>query len=161
MSSYTNFPNGLTVEGGLHLAATTAIVKKASSAFTGGSANSHGDSAGTGNPYALFTVSGIVEMRIFGICNTLLAGATATLEVGVAGNTAGLIAQTTATDIDANEIWLSATPGVLVQAFGAHPFIVNNASIIETVGTADITAGQIDYYCIYRPISDGATVVAA
>jgi hypothetical protein len=157
----TAFPNGISVEGGIHLSSDAAVVKKVGAAFAGGSANGHGDFDGTGNPVTLFTVTGVVELRIFGICNTLLAGATATLEVGVAGNTAALIAQTTATDIDADEVWLSATPGVKAAAFGGEPFIVNNANIIETTGTANITAGQIDYYCIWRPISDGATVVAA
>lgn len=155
----TAFPNGISIANGVELTAGWRVAKKASSAFDGGSANAHGDSAGTGNPYTLFTVTGVVECRIFGVCNTLLTG-TGTLEVGCTGNTAALIAQTTGTDIDASEIWMDATPGLRAEAFGGQTFIVIG-NIIETVGTADITAGQIDYYCIWRPISDGATVVAA
>lgn len=135
------------------------IVKKVGSAFTGGSANTHGDSAGTGNPYTLFTVTGDVKVNVYGICNTILAGASATLEVGVASDTAILIAQTTATDIDADEAWTSATvtPGALTTAYKV---IVNGADIIETVGTADITSGQMDYYCEWIPLEAGASVVA-
>lgn len=156
----TNFPNGLSVENGAHLSADASIAVKTSSAFAGGTTNAHGDSAGTGNPYNLFTVTGVVELRIFGVCSVELTGASATLEVGVAGATANLIAQTTGTNIDANEIWNSATPGTRVMAVSGS-FWVADATIIETVGTADVTAGQITYYCVWRPISDGATVVAA
>lgn len=160
MTSYTNFPNGLTVEGGAHLAADAQIAVKTSSAFTGGSTNAHGDFDGTGNPYNLFTVTGLVELRIIGLCTVDLVGASATLEVGVASNTAAIIAQTTATNIDANEIWNSNTPGLKVMAVSGSLFVYS-ATIIETAGTANITAGQITYYCIWRPISSGATVVAA
>jgi hypothetical protein len=52
----------------------------------------------------LFTVTGTCALRIFGICDTNLAGAGATVEVGVAGLTAGLLAQTTGTDIDAGTV---------------------------------------------------------
>lgn len=160
MTNYSNFPNGITVEGGLHVDVDATITVKTSSAFTGGTLNAHGNFAGTGNPYSLFTVTGVVELRIFGVCSVDLAGATATLEVGVVSNTASLIAQTTATNIDADEIWLSATPGLKVMAVSGSLF-VSTSTIIETAATANITAGQITYYCIWRPISSGATVVAA
>lgn len=130
-------------------------------AFDGGTADAHGDYDGTGNPVTLFDVTGVVEMRIFGVCNTLLVGSSATLEVGVTGNTAALIAQTTAENIDANEIWLSNSPALGAQALSANGIIVSNLDVIESSGTANITAGQIDYYCIWRPLSDGATVAAA
>ena len=136
------------------------VTKKAGAAFAGGTTNGHGDFDGSGNPYALFTVTGVVEARIFGFCNTLLAGASATLEVGCAGNTAALIAQSTAVDIDANEVWVGTTPGLLAQAFPAQTFVLAG-NVIETAGTANITAGQIDYYCIWRPISSNGSVVAA
>lgn len=156
----TAFPNGISVQDGLELVPDWRIAKHVGTAFTGGS-NEHGDTAGTANPTTLFDVSGVVEVRVFGICNTLLDGATGTIEVGVTGNTAVLIAQTTATNIDANEVWLDATPGVRAKALSSNGVIVNNTDIIETVGTADLTAGQIDYYCIWRPISTDATVTAA
>lgn len=157
----TAFPNGISVEGGVHLTAGWRVAKHTGATFVGGTANGHGDYDGTGNPRVLFTVSGVVEMRIFGVCAADLTGASATLEVGVAGNTAVCIAQTTATDIDANEIWLDATPTVRAEALTANGIINNGANIIETVATANITAGRIDYYCLWRPISDGATVEAA
>lgn len=160
MTDYTAFPNGITIEDGTHLTAGWQVAKHTGAAFDGGTGNAHGDYDGTGNPVTLFEVSGVVECRVIGVCNTLLAGASATLAVGTASNTASLIASTTATDIDANEVWNGATPGVGSAAYAAHPVVVI-ADIIETAGTANITAGQIDYYCTWRPLSDGATVTAA
>ena len=76
---------------GLDLVANKAITYVAATTGKQGTAN-------------LFTVTGTVALRIFAVCSTDLAGAGATIEVGVAGSTAGLIAQTTATDIDEDEI---------------------------------------------------------
>jgi hypothetical protein len=141
------------------------IAKKVSSAFTGGTTNAHGDFDGTGMPYPLFTVTGDVVLKaIWGVVNTDLAGATATIEVGVAGNTAGLIAQETATDLDDGNIFTSATNAIGVARMadsGALTAINDGADIIETLGTANVTAGQIDYYVVWAPCEPGASVVAA
>jgi hypothetical protein len=141
------------------------VAKKVSSAFTGGTANSHGDSAGTGNPYTLFTVTGNVVIKaIWGVCNVTLTGASSTVEVGVTGNTAALLAQETGTDIDAGGIYTGATQTVgaaAVPGSGALIAITGGLDIIETVGTADVTAGQIDYYVVWAPCEPNASVVAA
>ena len=131
--------------------------------FAGGTENDPGDESGTGNPTTLFTVTGDVILRIIAICKTNLAGATATLEVGVSGDTASLIAQTTATDIDANDVWHDATPDASkeLDSVSAAHIISIGQDIIQTVGTADITAGAITYYCQWRPLSDDSNVVAA
>ena len=84
-------------------------------------------------------------------CSTLLAGATATVELGVAGNTAALIAQTTATDIDANEYWQDASPEA-----GISPLITNKAvtgNIILTVGTAGVDSGVLEFVFYWLPES--------
>lgn len=141
------------------------VVKKTIT-FAGGTTDAIGDEGGAQDPFTIFTVTGTCAVRVFGICTTLLASAGGgTVEVGVTGNTNGIIAQTTATDIDANEVWRSATPDVGIVAYTAAnvpTFIVaNGLDIIGTVGTADITAGVIDFYCIFIPISDDSNVVAA
>lgn len=129
--------------------------------FAGATTNDPGDFDGTGNPATLLTVTGDVELIVFGICKTDLAGANATLEVGVASGTAQLIAQTTATSIDAKMAWNDATPG-LTQAKQTSPVIVGvSQNVIQTVGTANITTGVIDYYCFWRPLSTDGNVVAA
>lgn len=131
--------------------------------LAGGTTDDPGDYDGAGNPATLFTVTGDVMLSIFAVCNTSLTGDTATIEVGVTGNTAALIAQTTATDIDDGDIWVDATPGVGVEALpSGSVFIVNDgADIIQTAATANITAGALEYYCLWRPLSSNGNVVAA
>lgn len=140
------------------------VTKHTSSAFTGGTANAHGDHDGTGDPYTIFSVTGDVIIKaVWGICNTSLVGA-GTLEVGVTGNTAKLIAQIAdTTTLDDGDVWTDAgtEAGVDVQGAGVLAFINDGADIIETAGTANITAGQIDYYCMWAPAEPGASVVSA
>jgi len=141
------------------------VTKHASSAFTGGSVNQHGNDGGTGDPYTVFTVTGDVLISAFwGVINTDLTGATATVEVGTVGGTATILAQELGTDMDDGALYVDATVadgvGVLANA-GAHFVINDGADIIETIGTADVTAGQIDYYCIWAPAEDGASITSA
>lgn len=129
--------------------------------FAGGTANDPGDYDGTGNPATLFNVKGVVRMRILAKCTVNLVGAGATLEVGTALSTAGLIAQSTATDIDANEIWHDATPDSSIEATTVLAEKVVSQNVIQTVATANITAGSITYSCIWYPLSENAMVTAA
>jgi hypothetical protein len=135
------------------------------SAFAGGTTNARGDDGGTSDPFTLFNITGDVLVRLYGVCTTTLVGA-ATLEVGVLGNTAELLAQVAdATDIAAGDIWVDSTvDDVRAAAFAdvAGPkLITNGADIIETVGTTNITAGNIYYVCLWRPITEGSKVVSA
>jgi len=108
--------------------------------------------------HTLFTVTGNVLVSVFGICDTNIAGA-GTMEVGVAGNTAGLIAQIAdATDLDDGDIWVDATPGVGVEALPTVKVLNDGADIILTIGTTDLTAGVVDFYCLWRPLSSGANI---
>ena len=139
-----------------------AVVKP--TAFAGGTANARGNDGGTNDPFTLFRVTGDVLVRIIGICTASLTGATATVEVGVTGNTAALIAQELATDIDVNGIYISATQvlGVVALATVPGPFVVvNGLDIIETIGTTNVETGNIYYICLFRPLSDDGNVEAA
>lgn len=129
--------------------------------FAGGTVNDTGDFDGTGNPTTLFTVTGTVFMKLFATCEVDLVGATATLAVGTTGATTALIAQTTATDIDASEIWHDATPDARVELSTVATEKIVNSNVIQTVGTANITAGRVKYHCIWKPISSDGQVVAA
>jgi hypothetical protein len=150
-------------------ALTWRVSKKEASAYTGATANSHGDHDGTADPYTLFTVTGDVVISDFwGVCNTAVASAsdTGTLEVGTASNTAKLIAQTTAGSgtIAAGDVITDAgsEANVDVNAFsGAKHYIAGGADIIETLATNNMNSGQIDWYCIWAPAEPGAQVVAA
>lgn len=117
----------------------------------------------TGHTTTLFQVNGDVIVRIFGVCTVDVAGASGTLEVGVTGNTAALIAMTTATDIDAGKIWSDTTPtlGVDTLASVLGPFlVVNGSDIIETVKTTDLSGGNIYYVCMWKPLTPGSNVIA-
>lgn len=129
--------------------------------LAGGTTNDPGDIDGTGNPATLFTVTGDVLVYIIGICKTDLAGA-GTLEIGVLGNTAILLPQIAdATTLDKDENYLDATPAIGEgQAPVLHP-ISGGLDIIQTTGSVNITAGVVDYYCFWRPLSVDGLVVAA
>lgn len=131
--------------------------------FDGGTANAIGDHDGTGDPFDVFTVTGTVLIRVFAVCETNIAGA-ATLELGIAGSTASLIAQIAdATDLDAGNIWHDATPDASIELSSVleENILANGADVIGTVGTANITAGKVRFIAIWYPLSRGAKVVAA
>ena len=131
--------------------------------FDGGTANAIGDHDGTGDPFTIFTVTGNVMVKVLAECTTDLVGASATLEVGVTSDTAEIIAQTTAADIVATELWHDASPDSSCETSSviAEKIIVGGADIIGTVGTANITAGVIDFFCYWLTLEDNASVVAA
>jgi len=130
--------------------------------FDGGTTNAIGDYDGTGNPFTIFSITGEVKAKLLAVCTTNLAGASATLEVGITGHTASLIAQTTATDIDANEIWHDASPdnGVEETSVAKEYFVVNGLDVIGTVGTANITAGVIKFIALWKPVSKNGALIA-
>jgi len=103
----------------------------------------------------IFTVTGTVLIRIIAICETTLTGASATLELGISGNTAKLIAQTTGTDIDAGEIWHDATPdsGIELSSVAVENILTNGSDVILTIGTAAVTAGKIRFIACWYPLS--------
>lgn len=123
------------------------------------------DDTGAQGAYTIFTVTGDVYVQVFGLCQVLLdSGGVAKIELGIAGNTAALIAQTTATDLDAYETWQDAAPEANPGAvpLDARGFaIANGADIILTISAAALTAGDIDFICRWWPISTNGNVVAA
>lgn len=114
---------------------------------------------GATGAHNLFTVTGVVSMQIFAVGGTdLTSGGAATIEVGISGNTAALLAQTTATDIDAGEIWIDNAPATVENLPAAR---IIRASVIETIGTTTITGGSLTYYCVWTPLSEDGNVEAA
>lgn len=108
--------------------------------------------------HTLFTVTGDVLVSVFGHCTTDVTGS-GTGEVGTANNTAGLIAQTTGTAIDANEWWQNGTPTLKIGA-DVNPVkpIGTSTDIILTIGTDTFTAGVITFYCLFRPLSSDGNI---
>lgn len=111
----------------------------------------------------LFVVTGDVKVKVYAVCKVVTAIETgATVEVGIAGATAVIIAQTAGDAPDAGEIWHDASPDAEFEAESVAPFniISDGNDIIMTIGTDTINSGQIDFYCEWKPLSLGATVVA-
>lgn len=156
-----NNPLPLDPQGNPILTTDWACSTTKSVTFAGGTTNNMGDYDGTGNPYTLFTVTGTVLLKLLAKCTTSLVGTSATLEVGTALSTAGLIALSTATDIDANEIWHDVTPDSSIEATTVLSQKIVAQNVIQTVATANITGGVIEYTAIYYPLSAGASVSAS
>jgi hypothetical protein len=128
-------------------------------AFAGGVANSRGDDGGTSDPYTLFTVSGIVAVKLIGYSTVLpVSAGGGTLAVGTAITPVGLLPATTASTMAVGEIWHDATVDASVELSSVMTEKIVTQNIIETVGTADITAGNVHYLCLWRPLSPNATV---
>lgn len=133
--------------------------------FIGGTPNAIGDYNGTGDPFDIFTVTGSVLVKVLAVCETNLAGASATLRVGadVSGQYAEIIAQTTATNIDAGNLWHDASPDKSIEASSVmdEHILVNNKDIVGEVDTANITSGVIRFICLWKPISKDGKVAAS
>ena len=68
----------------------------------------------------VFTVTGDVVVRIIPICKTNVASAAAAnIEMGISGTTDAMIASTVATDIDADDIWIDASPDSDIEPFSS------------------------------------------
>ena len=164
MSSYKSMPldgNGFPMDAGSYWGNSVEKIIT----FAGGTTNAIGDYDGTGDPFSIFTVTGDVLVKIYGVCTTDLVGG-ATIEVGIAGNTAALLPQVAdATSIDAGEIWhmtdATVDSGVEAASVLIEKMVVNGADIIGSIGTANITAGVIKFVCVWYPLSEGASVEAA
>lgn len=131
-------------------------------AFTGAAGN------GAVGTVALFTVTGGVRLRLVCICteNLAEAGATATIEVGIAGATTTFIAQVNAVEIDAGEIWHDGTPDSAnelwsVTATTAERILGNGQDIIATIGAQNVTDGTLVFTAYWTPLTSTGLVVAA
>jgi len=110
----------------------------------------------------LFTVTGDVITKTCATCSEdLVSAGGGTISVGVSGNTATILAVTTATDLDTGEGWVDSSPGTGELLADQNKLLVAGADIIATVATADITDGTLTFYCMWRPLSTNGNVVAA
>jgi len=137
--------------------------------FLGATTDAWGNDGGALDGAAIFTVTGIVKLKVLGEVNTSLTGGS-TVEVGIAGATAIFMPQETDTNLDAGHIWLNeGTPaayyiiGEEEAAIDNFPtYILNGQDVIFTVsGGANTETGQIDFYAMWRPISSDGDLVAS
>lgn len=123
------------------------------------------------SPVTLFSVDGDCLVRVLATVQTSVTStsSTGTLEVGVTGNTAVLMPQTTAngTNLTAGSAWVDNSPTVKAEALPAATAVLNwalvasGADIIATIATNSMTAGALTFYCQYIPLSRDARVIAA
>src|SRR4030043_816840 len=150
---------------------TDGIITKRTITFTGAAgSNTWGDDGGTLDGGALFTVTGLIYCKLIAVCKTLLdSDGAATISIGTADSATLFMPAETATQIDAEQIWFNdagnATYGIIgaeSAAAGNLPeYALNGNDIILTVaGAANVTAGVLDFYLLWQPISDDASVVA-
>jgi len=143
------------------------LITKKTITFAGGTTDAWGDDAGALDGAAIFTVTGLVQARVVAVCSTLLTGASATIEVGITGDTAIFMPIETATQIDADQIWINDAANASYAILGEEAaaadnlplYLLNGNDIILTVKTANVTAGVLDLYCIWNPISSNGDVV--
>jgi hypothetical protein len=115
-------------------------------------------SGGSDGLVDLFTVEEDGLIAILGDCTEDLVGSSATLEVGITGNTAGLIPQTTATTWDADE--RLDKNGVIATTVrpDVTPFLpVRKDDIVQLkVGTASITDGTGTFQMYFKGYEGGS-----
>lgn len=110
----------------------------------------------------IFTVTGTVRVRLFAtVVTALTSGGSSTIEVGTTINTAGIIAQTTSTNLIAGEIYHDATPDASVELETVVPTKIVTESIKEKITTATVTGGAMVYSLLWQPVSADGNVVAA
>lgn len=131
--------------------------------FTGGTGE-RGDKDTIGAAFPVFKTTGEVKVIVYGVCTTTLVGA-GTIELGVAGNTPLILPQVSdATTIAAGDVWVDSSVGEIggfvATSLPAASYLVNSQTIIEKVATADVTAGQMYYVCLWLPISSNGNVKA-
>lgn len=123
----------------------------------------------TGATTTLFTVTGAVFARVWGHVTTAVTstGDNGTITVGIAGNAAKLVPSYTAGSgtIVAHDILgnagTTAVPGDDIEGAGTWVYIGGGEDIIATVATNNLTAGVIDWYCEWYPVSETGRVVSA
>lgn len=117
----------------------------------------------------LFTVTGAVLCRVYGVASTLITSTagTGTLAVGITATPTLYLGTTTAngtTNFIANSVWVDTAPTVLSKALAAINsqggwVLASNSNIILTIATNNMTAGGMTLYCDWIPVSASATVV--
>jgi hypothetical protein len=129
-----------------------------------------GTSLTTGNsPVSAFTVTGHVMMRVWGVTGGTALASTlnnGTLAVGISGSTTIYLGSTTmdGTNFTAGAVWIDTSATLKSEAFVAANLVwhaVSSTTVIVTVATNSSTSGVLTLYCEWKPVSVGATVVAA
>jgi len=122
-------------------------------------------STGAIGQHDLFTVTGDVLISVFAVVNTTLtSGGAATISIGTANNVAAIIDVTAAPNLADGDVWVDSTDTrVEVGPLPSTSLVLINdgADITYDVLADTIDTGQIDFYCLWRPLSEDGNVIAA
>ena len=117
---------------------------------------------------AAFTVTGDVLVRVIGVVGITpitSTSTTTTLSLGTTEAVQAIIANSTVNNVQfaATDVWVDSSPAddAEIMASAAWVVIGGGADIIMTRSADDLTAGTLTLYCSWKPLSAGATVVAA
>ncbi len=121
----------------------------------------------TGNsPITIFTVTGDVLVKCWGVVTTILTstGGTGTLSLGTPDAVTALIGTTSVNGTilhTVKYIWASTAGAATIYALPGTDswYAVSGTNIVLTVATNSMTAGGMNIYCQWIPISAGASVV--
>lgn len=142
---------------------TTVVFKRAVKrvTFTGGAG------LGAVGAVELFNVTGkVLVLSALAYCSTDLAGASATIKLGTA-DAPGLIStnfSTTATDVNAGDVWGGGVAGALTDGVNVNnmgntgPFALVDDDIILTIEAANVTGGVVTVEVMWTEILDGGSV---
>lgn len=116
----------------------------------------------TAAAHEVFTITGVVRIAVWIECTEdLTSGGVATLVFGTEAVADALIASTTATTIDANELWYDATPAKInTPANVVLERVISDLDLGYTIGTADTTDGTLVFHAVWQPMSDDGLVTA-
>ena len=116
--------------------------------------------------HELFTVTGLVRVRLWAECSLTTTDTTNTgvVQLGYAGATDGFIAATDSDDLTTLDLWYDASPTTVIEATSTVVFdyVINGLDIgYEISGEALLTGGLI-FHLVWEPLNaTGAVVIGA
>lgn len=138
--------------------------------FAGATTDAWGDDGGALDAGVMFTVTGLIQAKLVARCtDSLLSDGAATLSVGISGATAIFLPVETSTQIDSGQVWVNDASNVTYIDIGLESaatgnvpeYLLNGNDIIMTIaGGANVTGGTLEFFLIWKPLSDDASVVA-
>lgn len=111
--------------------------------------------------HTIFTVTGVVYVEVIVIVTTTFSGGN-NVSIGTTSGAATVLANRATSELQQNRIW--STEGTVddnsAPSNNIPKVFINNENIRVNNVTA-ITAGELDIYIRYQPISDGAEIKVA
>lgn len=119
--------------------------------------------------HEVFTVTGLVRMRIWIECTETLVDAAdaADIQFGLEGATDGFIAATGAagkggSTISTDELWYDTSPTTVYDTMGnvVLDYVVNGLDVGYEISGAALTGGSLVFHCVWEPLNASGNVVA-